>query len=157
MEVSFKWKFWGTLTAALLALYALTPSILNWHEKREALESSNQALPWYFKLFPEKGLNLGLDLQGGIYAELDVEIRDAVATRLTLVAQDLFRDLKQKGIEPSHWEFNKDKFAIQAALADENQKEKVLDRFLKSRQLVNGNYVFIFKEKNSEAPGENTA
>ena len=86
MTPGLKWKLWGMLAVIGLAVYALVPTFFG-------------PLPF----FPEKGLNLGLDLRGGIYIELDVQVQEGLATKLDILAQDVARDLKSRNIEPVRW------------------------------------------------------
>ena len=51
---------------------------------------------WY--LYPEKALNLGLDLQGGIHLMLGVEADKHVASQTDRTAGDLKKALERKGI-----------------------------------------------------------
>ncbi len=62
MGLSWKWKFLGILGSILLCLYALVPTIFGFAALKEEAELLGKPLPSYFKFFPEKGLNLGLDL-----------------------------------------------------------------------------------------------
>jgi protein-export membrane protein SecD len=50
------------------------------------------------RLFPDKGINLGLDLRGGIYLELEVDLDEALVHRSSLVASEIERFLKEKEI-----------------------------------------------------------
>ncbi|NIP54840.1 MAG: protein translocase subunit SecD [Phycisphaerae bacterium] len=51
---------------------------------------------WWSKVFPERGIRLGLDLRGGIFLMLDVQKEEAVGHELTniknLVSDDLLKD-----------------------------------------------------------------
>lgn len=101
METGLKWKIWGIAGSVLLAVYALVPTIFGFPEQRQELEAAQQPLPWHLSVFPEKGLNLGLDLRGGIYIEMDILADEGVRTKLDLLAQDVIRDLKKRGAEPA--------------------------------------------------------
>ncbi len=87
MDSGLKGKFWGMGAVILLAVYALIPTFF----------------PSHLSFLPEKGLNLGLDLRGGIYIELDVQVQEGLVTKLDILAQDLVRDLKSRNIEPVQW------------------------------------------------------
>ncbi|MDO8527071.1 MAG: protein translocase subunit SecD [Deltaproteobacteria bacterium] len=103
MDSTWKLKAWAMVTMIVLAVYALVPTFLHFPETREALSAANKPVPWYFDLFPEKAINLGLDLRGGIYIEMDVQLNEAMRTKLDLLGNDLVRDLKDKNIEPVSW------------------------------------------------------
>lgn len=100
METGLKWKIWGIVGSVVLGLYALVPTFFGFPEQRQELQAAQQPLPWYLNIFPEKGLNLGLDLRGGIYIEMDILADEGVRTKLDLLAQEVIRDLKKRGAEP---------------------------------------------------------
>jgi len=103
MDKTWKWKVWGILGSIIISVYALVPTLFNFPKLRQELESQERYLPWHLKFFPEKGLNLGLDLRGGIYVEMDVLIDDGMQAKLDLLAQDIERDLKRRKLEPTSW------------------------------------------------------
>ncbi|MBI2092478.1 MAG: protein translocase subunit SecD [Deltaproteobacteria bacterium] len=100
MPNSWKWKFYSVVAAFVVGIYLLVPSVLRFDSKREALESNGQPVPSYMKLFPRKALTLGLDLQGGIYVEMQVNLADAIKRKTDLFSSDLERYLKDKNIIP---------------------------------------------------------
>lgn len=100
MPNSWKWKFYAVLASVLVGIYLLVPTIFNFDTKTTILESNGQPIPFYMKAFPRKALNLGLDLRGGIYVEMQVNVNDAVKRKTDLLALDLERYLKEKNITP---------------------------------------------------------
>ncbi len=96
MSQSWKWKIYLVLFTAILSIYVLVPTFLGFNSLREEAEKKGNSLPWYVKLFPEKELNLGLDLRGGIYLELEVSVEEAIYNRLDLMASEISRFLKGK-------------------------------------------------------------
>lgn len=50
------------------------------------------------KFLPGKGINLGLDLKGGIHLTLGVEVDRAVTNSLSLAGQELSHEAREKGI-----------------------------------------------------------
>ncbi|MBI5299490.1 MAG: protein translocase subunit SecD [Deltaproteobacteria bacterium] len=103
MDSTWKWKAGVILGTVVLAVYALVPTFFEFPQQRQELEAQHKPIPWYYNFFPEKGLNLGLDLRGGIYIEMDVQVDEGVSTKLDILAQDLIRDLKKENVEPSNW------------------------------------------------------
>lgn len=101
MPSSWTWKAWSVVGLTVLSVYLLIPSLCQMEQQRAALETAGQPLPWYFYLFPRKSLTLGLDLQGGIYVELQVEIDEAVRRKTDVLASQLTRDLKEKNVTPT--------------------------------------------------------
>ena len=100
MPKSWKWKFYAVLASFLIAVYMLVPTVFGFDAKRETLESNGQSVPWYITAFPKKALNLGLDLRGGIYIEMQVSLADAIKRKTDLFATDLERTLKEKKVTP---------------------------------------------------------
>ncbi len=84
----------------VVGIYLLVPSVLRFDAKRDSLEANGQPVPAYMKLFPRKTLTLGLDLQGGIYVEMQVNLADAIKRKTDLFSSDLERYLKDKNIIP---------------------------------------------------------
>src|SRR4029434_10837332 len=99
MPSSWRYKIYLVIGAALLSLYVLTPSFFGFQTLRESAEKTGASLPWYVKIFPEKALNLGLDLRGGIYLELEVSVEEAVNNRLDLMASELVRYMKEQKVD----------------------------------------------------------
>ncbi|MBI2345747.1 MAG: protein translocase subunit SecD [Deltaproteobacteria bacterium] len=101
MPYAWKWKSWTVIATACLSGYLLLPSLLGLPEKRAALEAAGQPLPAAYHLLPAKGLSLGLDLQGGIYVEFQVQIEDAIRRKVDVFGNQITRDMKEKGIAPA--------------------------------------------------------
>jgi preprotein translocase subunit SecD len=89
-----KWKVWSIVVALVGGVYLLLPTVLQTNVERVALEEAGKPLPWYFHLLPEKALKLGLDLQGGIYVELEVELDEAIQRKTDILGEDLRRDIE---------------------------------------------------------------
>lgn len=98
MPKQWKWKAIIVLLATVIGIYILIPTIFQMDKKREVWEANGQAIPWYIGLFPKKALNLGLDLQGGIYIEMEVDIPSAIKRKLDLTATDVEAALKDEDI-----------------------------------------------------------
>lgn len=90
MSASWKWKSWLFAGLVLFSFYIVTPTFLGFSEDTE--------LPAYATFLPEKGINLGLDLRGGIYLEFDVELQRALEHRIDRIIDDLKRVFEEKGI-----------------------------------------------------------
>lgn len=99
MPNSWKWKVVLLLGLLILSAYLIVPSIFNFAEKRETAANEILPLPWYVSLFPEKGINLGLDLQGGIYMEFEIDDANAVTNKMDLVISDIKRFYEREKIE----------------------------------------------------------
>jgi protein-export membrane protein SecD len=79
----------------------LVPTFFGFKEKLEEAEATGEALPWYYGVFQAKGINLGLDLRGGIYLEFDVETNKAIENKIDSFIIDierLFKDEKIGGV-----------------------------------------------------------
>ncbi|MBI2343854.1 MAG: protein translocase subunit SecD [Deltaproteobacteria bacterium] len=94
MDSGLKWKTIGILATIVVGSYLLLPTFLQVPERRAAFEEAGKALPFYYRLLPEKALKLGLDLRGGIYVELEVELEEAVVRKTDILGEDLRRDLE---------------------------------------------------------------
>ncbi|MBF0491252.1 MAG: protein translocase subunit SecD [Deltaproteobacteria bacterium] len=102
MTSSWRNKIYLVLALILLSLYALMPSILGLQSRLEEAEAKGRVLKTWEKtlawILPQKELNLGLDLRGGIYLELEVSVQEAVSNRLDLIASQTQRYLSSEKI-----------------------------------------------------------
>ena len=98
MPKNWKWKATIVLLAAILGVYLLIPTAFHFDKDWETFETKGQPVPWFVKLFPDKTLNLGLDLRGGIYIEMEVDIKSAVKRKVDLFATDIEMILKDENI-----------------------------------------------------------
>lgn len=103
MTLPSNWRthFFLTLGILLLSIYWLTPTILDFGSLREEAEKTGSALPFYVKLFPKEEINLGLDLRGGIYVEVEVEQQDALNNRVDLISSEIPRLLEKEPFRPT--------------------------------------------------------
>ncbi|MCP5467990.1 MAG: protein translocase subunit SecD [Deltaproteobacteria bacterium] len=111
MTPNWRFRIFSFLIVSILAIYLLIPSILNFGEQIDAAETKvekaalegkklnkDDLLPAYIKLFPDIRVKLALDLQGGVYVELDVELDAALRQRSQVVALRLENDFEQQKI-----------------------------------------------------------
>ena len=98
MPNSWKWKVALLVVLIFVSFYLLVPTLAGFTEKREIAEIEGTALPRYFAFFPDKGINLGLDLRGGIYMEFEVQTDKAITNKVDAIMADLERWLKDKKI-----------------------------------------------------------
>lgn len=88
MKKSLMWRFgliWATVILAVVFFLPSTP----WFE----------SMPnWWKENLPKKGINLGLDLQGGIHLILEVETEKAVESSTDLKVDDLKARLAEKKV-----------------------------------------------------------
>lgn len=80
MSMSIKWRLALFTVVTALGIYYLVPSLI-----RDA------SIP---KFLPQKRINLGLDLQGGLHLELKVQTEKAVEQKLATTGDQLSRDLR---------------------------------------------------------------
>jgi SecD/SecF fusion protein len=99
MPSAWKWKLGLLAALTLISAYVLVPTIAGFPEERQAAEESGQPLPWYFEVFPDKGINLGLDLRGGIYLEFEVESDKAITNKVDMMVADLARWLEKQDVK----------------------------------------------------------
>lgn len=114
---SMKYKLWGTLIAVLVSLYVLTPSFFDFRDRVEDADEAGREVPSYIKFFPEKSMNLGLDLRGGLYLEMDVDLDRAVDNRIDVLITEMERfygedypsfKIERKGKKQVHLSVDKD-------------------------------------------------
>lgn len=83
MTQSWNWKASATLIAIVASFYILAPTLI---ELPEGIS----------KLFPKKTINLGLDLRGGMYLEMDVNLKEALENRIDILIIEMERLAKDK-------------------------------------------------------------
>lgn len=88
---TWKWKAILTLLSALWAIYLLVPSLFDFHERIEQAETKGEQASLIVRFFPKKIINLGLDLRGGLYLEMDVDIAEALENRVDIVLSQIER------------------------------------------------------------------
>ncbi|MCE9624291.1 MAG: hypothetical protein K8R69_02380, partial [Deltaproteobacteria bacterium] len=98
MTSRWRYQTYFAVFLTILSIYLLVPSVLNFQKVRELAEKQGADLPWYFSFFPDKQINLGLDLQGGIYLELEVNVDEALVHRSEIISSEIERFLKEKTI-----------------------------------------------------------
>ncbi|MHC4946529.1 MAG: hypothetical protein ACYTG7_26255, partial [Planctomycetota bacterium] len=88
MNKSIRYKYSVLAILTILALVYLAPSMMK------------QVPAPLAKITGETGLNLGLDLRGGIHLVLEVDIPKAIDNQLAELRPDLERALEESGIKP---------------------------------------------------------
>lgn len=102
MSPTWKWKSLMSVFALLIGIYLIVPTALHFQNTWAVAEKENPndpQVPWYLHLFPKKYINLGLDLRGGIYVEMQVDIPDAIKRQTDYMITQFGRSLKDKKIE----------------------------------------------------------
>ncbi len=115
-----------TLLAILLSIYYLIPTWGSFGAIRERAEKDGKPAPWYLNLFPREEIKLGLDLQGGIYVEMEVELNDALKNRSDLFASEIERLSKTEVFAPEKIERVPDNTQIRITLKKEEDREPFL-------------------------------
>jgi protein-export membrane protein SecD len=100
MSEGWKWKFSGTFLALILALYLLVPSFFDFGNRLDAASEGGETFSRVSQFFPQKAINLGLDLRGGMYLEMLVDLEGALDKRLDIVLAQMER-LVGKGNFPN--------------------------------------------------------
>jgi len=98
MDSRWRLKAYLALFLTLLAIYLLIPSIFDFRSLRDEAEIQGDTPPWYVQLFPDKQINLGLDLRGGIYLELEVNLQESLEQRSDIISGEIERFLKDEKI-----------------------------------------------------------
>jgi protein-export membrane protein SecD len=89
MPNTWRWKVILLVFLTILSVYLLVPTLFGFVEKRRVAAEQMTELPWYMSIFPDKGINLGLDLQGGIYLEFEVDDSAAVTNKVDMIITDI--------------------------------------------------------------------
>lgn len=138
MSSGWKFKAWIVVISTLLGVYLLIPTIFKMDKEREALETEGKEIPFYLKAFPDKVLNLGLDLRGGIYIEMEVDTDSTIKRKLDIFSHDLEESLKDEKIEYSSVSQPKDSERLEIVAKSANDADKI-------RQLINSDFSGAFK------------
>lgn len=145
MTMPRNWRNLTLLTLALLvgSAYVLTPTFGHFDRIREEAETNQKEPPWYVKLFPKEVIKLGLDLQGGIYAELEVVLDDALKNRADLTAGEILRFAEKEPFAPAAVDHIPDTTNIKVTL----KKEEDRDAFM---SWIRQNYNTVLEEKRDQ-------
>lgn len=81
----------GTWVALILSLYILAPTIFHLKDAKERLAKEGKNLPWYYTIMPSQEMNLGLDLRGGLYIEMEVDVDEAMDHTINSLIGDVKR------------------------------------------------------------------
>src|SRR3989338_1475157 len=98
MSSQWKIKFFIILSLTFFSIYILIPSIFDFQKRIKGTVASTQA-EWFSRLFVSAPINLGLDLRGGLYLEMDVDLHEDLKNRFDLLLMELENQFKEKGIE----------------------------------------------------------
>lgn len=93
MSSSWKYKTILFTLVTVFSIYLLIPSVLGLKEKTEQNKRAGLTMPWYTKVLPQKEINLGLDLRGGVYMELSIGIDEAMTHQINFVANEIKRGI----------------------------------------------------------------
>ena len=99
MDRAWYWKAGFIAAITVLAVWALVPSVTYFRmppSERNEASAFEKARP---KWGPSKHLNLGLDLQGGIYLLMGVEVDKAVREKAVRRAEEISAELERKEIK----------------------------------------------------------
>lgn len=131
--ITKNWRTKTLLTVALtlLSLYFLVPTLFP--ETPGGLA----------RLFPAKVIRLGLDLRGGIYVEVEVELEDALKNRSDLISSEIKRLLEKEPFAPQAVERVPESTEIELTLKNDSDRERI-------SSWVRENYANVLAEKRAE-------
>ena len=86
---SAKWRFYFVIFLVLLSVWLISPLFIN----------QSKAPYWVSKILPSKTLKLGLDLQGGTYLVLGVDVEKVVLESADRNAIRLTKVFEEKGVQ----------------------------------------------------------
>lgn len=143
MPKNLRTQSWLALALLLLSAWYLVPTFGNFAKIREKAELNQTDVPFYLQLFPRDQIKLGLDLQGGIYAELEVELDEALTNRADLFASEISRLSAKEGIVPESVDRIPDTSEIKVTLKNEADRE-AFNKWLRQ------NYNNVLTEKRAQ-------
>ena len=96
---------------------------------------AGDALPkWWGKIFPDKGINLGLDLRGGIFLLVGVDSEKAVEHELSSINDYLNEELKDEKVLPKSSRITGQELTIQFfSKEDLDKAKKIADENFRDR------------------------
>ena len=94
-----RWRLIFVMTLSLLALYIVGPTLIYFTQPKETRNDPDILATKIPSWLPEKHINLGLDLQGGVHFVLGVETQGAVENRLNRIAVEVSRWAKDNSVE----------------------------------------------------------
>jgi protein-export membrane protein SecD len=100
MKKASAFRLIAMLGSLAWAAYLLSPIFLPLDKVRADYEKKGVPAPFYLDLLPKEGLNLGLDLRGGIYLELEADVLGSFKKRLAFMAAEVARDAKDEPFVP---------------------------------------------------------
>ncbi|PIR20781.1 MAG: protein translocase subunit SecD [Deltaproteobacteria bacterium CG11_big_fil_rev_8_21_14_0_20_47_16] len=103
MSSTWKWKSLLSVLALLMGIYFIIPTVCHFQDGWRTAEAANPndpQVPWYYHAFPKNYINLGLDLRGGIYVEMQVDVPDAIKRQADYMITQLTRNFKEKQVMP---------------------------------------------------------
>ncbi|MFH1654954.1 MAG: protein translocase subunit SecD [Pseudomonadota bacterium] len=127
MSTNWKWKVGLLVFLTLLSVYFLLPTL--YKTKIEEDKAANKVLPWYYSVLPDKFINLGLDLRGGIYLEFEVLTNKALLNQIDLLSEDLKSQLTKAGftdVDKVSFTPDKDEATLTIASTDSKLMDKIV-------------------------------
>ncbi len=144
--MSINWKYKALLfgLSILFSIYILVPSVLGVKEKADQLRKAGMDLPWYEKLLSQKEINLGLDLRGGLFMEMDIGIDEALTHQVDFIVAEIQRNIIDESFKDAHVaQIAGHKLRIELGSNSAGDLQGELVR-------IHGNTVFEFKNEKPE-------
>jgi protein-export membrane protein SecD len=122
------WKLWRWIVTAVLTVVSLTFLVPTMAPKDER---GNPELPnWWKGNLPERSVNLGLDLQGGMHVDLAVDVKAAVQNRLERIGESIEMALQTRNaVIPTHRVVNGQLIFTATAETQSHIREIVSDQY----------------------------
>ncbi|OGQ29481.1 MAG: protein-export membrane protein SecD [Deltaproteobacteria bacterium RIFCSPLOWO2_02_FULL_50_16] len=136
-------KFILIFIIILVSVYVLMPTLLQWGTKIDfETQDTEVSQDFWRNLLPKKTLNLGLDLKGGLYIELEVLLKDALKNRTDLLANEIEHFLKNDTIAYQQLERLPDTYNIKITYEKPENRDPLL-------RFMNQYYRDTFQEERS--------
>ncbi|MBI5026167.1 MAG: protein translocase subunit SecD [Nitrospirae bacterium] len=137
MKKNVRWRFILIGITALLSIIFFLPSTPVFQSMPE----------WWKKNMPNKGITLGLDLQGGLHLVFEVEGEKAVDVTAERIAASLKEILEKKGLKA---EVKKDALGITISPANNEIKKAVEDNYPILTLIDSGGGRFLYRLSDKE-------
>jgi preprotein translocase subunit SecD len=138
MDGEWKWRGLMIALVTLGAIYLLVPSYYYFKlppDRRNDKDEFEKTLP---KWAPRQHLNLGLDLQGGIYLVMEVDVDAAMTAKVTNRGTEISDYLEKKGISGVKTKTVKDQVEVTVPAGKTGDVESDLHEYFNDMERVSG-------------------
>src|SRR5216683_1834413 len=96
MERNWYWRFVLVVGLLVLAAYYVAPSMLYFNAPPEVRRSKDELKKLVPSWLPQRRMNLGIDLQGGLHLVMGVDAEKALQDRSDRTGDEIVEEMKNK-------------------------------------------------------------